>query len=163
MSDLMAAIGRVQLANFNYHKKSRQDLAKKYFELVKSIPSVSAFNHNYDEVVPHIFVVKIAENIDRKKLIENHDYLSPQQEKMMATQPDMILQYAHHISKIYKDSILTLSNGKEIKFGPNPKVTADIKVALFNKGSRSFIDEKVNLSEQKRGFLHKKWILPYEN
>ena len=70
MSDLVAAIGRVQLANFNYHKKSRQDLAKKYFELVKSIPSVSAFNHNYDEVVPHIFVVKIAENIDRKKLIE---------------------------------------------------------------------------------------------
>ena len=100
---------------------------------------------------------------DRKKLIENHDYLTPQQEKMMATQPDMILQYAHHISKIYKDSILTLSNGKEITFGPNPKVTADIKVALFNKGSRSFTDEKVNLSEQKRGFLHKKWILPYEN
>ena len=43
---------------------------------------------------------------DRKMLVENRNYLTPQQEKMMATQPDMILQFAHHISKTFKDSII---------------------------------------------------------
>ena len=37
--------------------------------------------------------------MDRKMLIQNRDYLTPQQEKMMSTQPDMILQYAHFLSK----------------------------------------------------------------
>lgn len=100
---------------------------------------------------------------DRKKLIENENFLSPQQEKMMSTQPDMIIQYAQHISSVYKDSTISTSNGEIIKFGNPPKVTADIKVSLFNKGSRSYIDEKTNLSKQKRGFLNKSWILPYEN
>ena len=100
---------------------------------------------------------------DRKKLIDNENFLSPQQEKMMSTQPDMIIQYAQHISSVYKDSTISTSNGEIIKFGNPPKVTADIKVSLFNKGSRSYIDEKTNLSKQKRGFLNKSWILPYEN
>ncbi len=80
----------------------------------------------------------------------------------MVTQPDMILQYAHHISQVYKDSTIQTSNGEIIKFGENPKVTANIKVSLFTKGSRLFIDDQVNLSQQKRGFSNKNWILPYE-
>tara|TARA_B100001093_G_C26754713_1_gene982812 strand:+ start:138 stop:1160 length:1023 start_codon:yes stop_codon:yes gene_type:complete len=100
---------------------------------------------------------------DRKMIIENRNYLTPQQEKMMATQPDMILQYAHFISNIYKDSIITESNGEAINLGPKPKVTAKVEVSLFNKGSRLFIDENINLSKVERGFSNKKWILPYED
>ena len=47
--------------------------------------------------------------------------------------------------------------------GANPKVTADITVSLFNKGSRKFIDSEKNLSETKRGFGNKEWILDYED
>jgi len=100
---------------------------------------------------------------DRKMLVENRNYLTPQQEKMMATQPDMILQFAHHISKTFKDSIITERNGEIINLGKSPKVTADIKVSLFNKGSRSFVDNNINLTSEKRGFSNKSWILPYED
>ncbi|MDC6470421.1 HTTM domain-containing protein [Flavobacteriales bacterium] len=100
---------------------------------------------------------------DRKMLIENRNYLTPQQEKMMATQPDMILQFAHHISNTFKDSIIIERNGEIINLGKSPKVTADIKVSLFNKGSRSFIDNNINLTGEKRGFSNKSWILPYED
>ena len=101
--------------------------------------------------------------MDRKMLIQNIDYLTPQQEKMMSTQPDMILQYAHFLSKTFKDSCLVESNGEIIKMGRNPKITADITVSLFNKGSRKFIDSEKNLSEIKRGFGNKEWILDYED
>ena len=101
--------------------------------------------------------------MDRKMLIQNRDYLTPQQEKMMSTQPDMILQYAHFLSKTFKDSCLVESNGEIIKMGRNPKITADITVSLFNKGSRKFIDSEKNLSEIKRGFGNKEWILDYED
>tara|TARA_B110000902_G_scaffold13715_1_gene16402 strand:+ start:789 stop:2180 length:1392 start_codon:yes stop_codon:yes gene_type:complete len=101
--------------------------------------------------------------MDRKMLIQNRDYLTPQQEKMMSTQPDMILQYAHYLSDTFKDSTIIESNGEIIKMGDNPKITADITVSLFNKGSRKFIDPKQNLSKSKRGFTNKEWILDYEN
>ena len=100
---------------------------------------------------------------DRKMLVENRNYLTPQQEKMMATQPDMILQFAHHISSTFKDSIIIERNGEIINLGKSPKVTADIKVSLFNKGSRSFIDNRINLTDEKRGFSNKSWILTYED
>ena len=101
--------------------------------------------------------------MDRKMLIQNRDYLTPQQVKMMSTQPDMILQYAHFLSKTFKDSLIVESNGEIIKMGVNPKITADITVSLFNKGSRKFIDSEKNLSEIKRGFGNKEWILDYED
>jgi len=81
----------------------------------------------------------------------------------MSTQPDMILQYAHYLSDTFKDSTIIESNGEIIKMGDKPKITADITVSLFNKGSRKFIDPKQNLSESKRGFTNKEWILDYEN
>ena len=101
--------------------------------------------------------------MNRKMLIENQDYLTPQQEKMMATQPDMILQFAHFLSSEFKDSTINESNGEIIYLGENPKITAKVKVSLFNKGSKDFINSNVNLSNIKRGLKHKEWILKYED
>lgn len=101
--------------------------------------------------------------MDRKMLIETKKYLTPQQEKMMSTQPDMILQFAHHLSSKFKDSTMSETNGEIISMGEVPKVTADVKVSLFNKGSKEFIDSEIDLSKVKRGFQNKYWILPYEN
>ena len=101
--------------------------------------------------------------MDRKMLIETRNYLTPQQEKMMSTQPDMILQFAHYLSSKFKDSTFTESNGEVINLGKRPKITAEVKVSLFNKGSKDFIDQNTNLSIESRGFMNKEWILPYEN
>ncbi|MDG2343141.1 MAG: HTTM domain-containing protein [Flavobacteriales bacterium] len=99
---------------------------------------------------------------DRKMLINNKDYLTPQQEKMMTTQPDMILQYAHFLRDEFTDSLIVESNGEKIQLD-RPKITADVKVSLFNKGSKVFVDPNVNLSKIDRGFKHKDWILNYED
>lgn len=96
----------------------------------------------------------------RKKLIDNSKYLTKQQEKMMSTQPDMILQYAHHLRDEYSDTLII--EGEEKIYLNIPKVTADVRVALFNTGSRPFIDPNVNLSNIKRGLQQKKWVLDYE-
>ena len=89
--------------------------------------------------------------------------MTDQQIKMMSTQPDMILQYAHFLSEEFKDSTFIESNGEIIKLSSNPKITANIQVSLFNEGSRPFIDQNINLAAESRGFQHKSWILPYEN
>ena len=102
----------------------------------------------------------IHDNQDRKKLIDNSTYLTKQQEKMMATQPDMILQYAHHLRDIYSDTLI-IEGAEKIEL-KTPKVTADIRVNLFNSGSRPFIDPNVNLSDIKRGLHQKNWVLDYE-
>jgi hypothetical protein len=81
----------------------------------------------------------------------------------MSTQPDMILQYAQYLSEEYKDSTFVESNGETISLGSKPKITAKVEVSLFNQGSKPFIDENINLTNEKRGFSHKSWILPYEN
>ena len=98
---------------------------------------------------------------DRKMLVQNCDYLTPQQEKMMSTQPDMILQFAKHLNKIYSDTLIVEGNEK-IQL-QNPKVTADVRVSLFNEGNKLFIDPKVDLSKEQRGFKNKKWVLNYKN
>ncbi len=70
MSDIMAAIGRVQLSNFDYAKNKRQLLAKAYDEKLRDLPLISTFDHDYELIVPHIFVVKLHQSIDRASLIE---------------------------------------------------------------------------------------------
>ena len=70
MSDLMAAIGKEQLSNFSFHKSRRQELAKSYITHLETISSVTIFTHNYDEVVPHIFVIILDEGIDRDRLMK---------------------------------------------------------------------------------------------
>lgn len=105
------------------------------------------------------FTIKDPETA-RSLVINNSNYLTPQQEKMMATQPDMILQYAHYLRDEYSNYSYNL-NGKT-QIIEKPEVYGSIKVSLFNKGSRTFIDQSVNLAKQERGYLPKKWILPYE-
>lgn len=84
--------------------------------------------------------------------IDNKTYLTPLQERMMATQPDMILQFAHF-----------LNNEIQRQTGYDVTVHVDAYVSLQGQRSRPFIDSSVDLSAYKRGFEHKNWILPYEN
>lgn len=82
--------------------------------------------------------------------ISNPKYLTRLQEDMMATQPDMILQYAHYLAKVYQQ--------QGIK---NPIVTAESYVTLNGSGSMLYIDSTVNLAKEQESFGHKNWIKPF--
>lgn len=83
--------------------------------------------------------------------IRNCDYLTAGQEKMMATQPDMILEFANYIEEDLKS-----------KGWVNPEVRSDVYVTLNGSGSRQFIDPTVNLAELEDSWKPKTWILPFE-
>ncbi|GAO44864.1 HTTM domain-containing protein [Flavihumibacter petaseus] len=82
-------------------------------------------------------------------VVDNKAFLTPLQEKMMSTQPDMILQYAHHLAAVYKQ--------KGIQ---QPRVFGEVYVALNGRRSALFIDPAVDLAAQQRQWTHYNWILP---
>jgi hypothetical protein len=85
----------------------------------------------------------------RKREIMPSDYLTPQQVKMMSTQPDMILDFAHFLQKrLSMEGI------------QNPIITAEAYVTLNGSGSRLFIDPTVDLTKIHDSFKNKPWILP---
>ncbi|MCO6493292.1 MAG: HTTM domain-containing protein [Phaeodactylibacter sp.] len=87
-----------------------------------------------------------------KAEVDNSQYLTSYQEKQMAIQPDMILQYAHFLEGEYRRAYRLDS----------VKVTVDCFVALNGRASRRLIDPDADLTQLIDGFRHKSWILPYE-
>jgi hypothetical protein len=82
--------------------------------------------------------------------VDNCQFLTPTQEKMMATQPDLILQYAHMIKQEVE------SRGLK-----DPIINAKVYVTLNGSRSKLFIDPEVNLAELEDNLKHKDWILDY--
>ncbi len=95
------------------------------------------------------FYVKDPETSFETEIV-NRDYLTPQQEKMMATQPDMILQFAKIIQQDY------IQKGMKA-----PEVRAECYVAMNGRSSRLLIDPQVNLAVQQESFSPKSWIFPF--
>ncbi|RFZ89969.1 HTTM domain-containing protein [Mucilaginibacter conchicola] len=81
--------------------------------------------------------------------VNNSEFLTPLQEKMMSTQPDMILRYAHFLATTYEKRGLK-----------HPAVYAQCFVALNGRRSRPFINSATNLAVQQLGWQHYKWVLP---
>lgn len=88
----------------------------------------------------------------REGEVVNGDFLTPNQEKMMATQPDMILQFAHFLAGHYRRQGIA-----------DPKITAESYVTLNGSGSRPFLDRTVDLTKEREGFAPKRWILSFSN
>lgn len=74
MSDIMAAIGRAQLVKLPAFAERRQKIAHYYLNNLKDIKEIQFLNFNFDNIVPHIFVLKVI-NGKRNELF---DYLSEQ-------------------------------------------------------------------------------------
>ena len=70
MSNIMAAIGIVQLQRFSEILEKRRKLATKYIKQLQDAPGVTYLEHDYSEVVPHIFPIRIKGLIDRKGLLK---------------------------------------------------------------------------------------------
>lgn len=82
--------------------------------------------------------------------VDNSDFLTPFQEKQMATQPDFILQYAHYLADHFR------KDGHE-----NIEIYVESYVALNGRKSAPYIDPEVNLLEEKDSFKHKTFIVPF--
>ena len=68
MSNIMAAIGIEQLRRFDELAAIRRDRARLYDELLRRHRRIRPLEREYDSVVPHIYVVRIAGLADRKRL-----------------------------------------------------------------------------------------------
>jgi hypothetical protein len=85
-------------------------------------------------------------------MVDNKQFLTTLQEKMMSTQPDMILQYAHILRDYYRHQGYS-----------NPKVFVDSYVGLNGRMGKPLIDPQTDLASQQESFNHKPWILPFHD
>lgn len=81
-----------------------------------------------------------------------YEHLTPNQEKMMATQPDMILQFAHHLEALYRAQGLD-----------DVSVSARAYVTLNGRPSRLLVDPDVDLTRIATGPQPRSWVLPPPN
>jgi Vitamin K-dependent gamma-carboxylase len=84
----------------------------------------------------------------RTTQVRVRDYLTPQQEKAMSTQPDMLLHFAHYL------------RDEQQRQGHTVAVYADVYVTLNGRPARPLLDPTVNLAQVREGFSNKTWILP---
>ncbi|WP_304236743.1 HTTM domain-containing protein [Jiulongibacter sediminis] len=94
-----------------------------------------------------IFFVKDGKT-GREGVVDNREFLNPHQEKQMAFQPDMILQYAHFLGNYYR------KKGVE-----NPEVRVEAYVTVNAKPSQLLVDPEVDLMKIKDGWARKDWLL----
>ena len=87
----------------------------------------------------------------REGVAVNSEFLNPHQEKQMAFQPDMILQFAHFLGSYY-----------EAQGVVDPKVRCETYVTLNGKPSQLLINPEIDLLQIEDSFANKEWILPYK-
>ena len=85
-------------------------------------------------------------------MVDNKQFLTTLQEKMMATQPDMILQYAHMLREYYEN------DGFQ-----SPEVYVDSYVALNGRLGKPLIDPHTDLATKKDSFDNKPWVLTFND
>jgi hypothetical protein len=88
----------------------------------------------------------------KEYVVNNGQYLTPLQEKMMSSQPDLILKYAYYLADVFKNKGLA-----------EPRVYAEVYVTLNGEPSRLFVDSTVNLAAKKLSWQPYDWVLPYKN
>ncbi len=97
-----------------------------------------------------IFYLTDADN-GKEGVVDNTQFLNPHQEKQMAMQPDLILQYAQFLKNHYE------TRGVKIN-----KVRAEVYVTLNAKPSKLLFSDTLNLLQLSDSWAPKTWILPYE-
>lgn len=80
------------------------------------------------------------------------DYLTHSQYMVMQCQPDLILQFAHHLRDMWK-----IEKGYE-----NIKVTSASYCGLNGRKMRPYTDPEVDLASIPRSLKHNNWIKPFD-
>ena len=79
--------------------------------------------------------------------VDPRGYLTRQQARMLSTQPDMLVQFAHFLA------------GQECRGGPL-EVRAEAWATLNGRPAQLLVDPAVDLAKQTDSFAPKNWILP---
>jgi hypothetical protein len=95
---------------------------------------------------------QVKDNEGKMIMVDNTIFLTPLQEKMMSTQPDMILQFAHILRDYYAAQGINA-----------PQVYVDSYVTLNGRLSKPFINSLTDLAQEEESFLAKPWILPFDH
>jgi vitamin K-dependent gamma-carboxylase len=80
----------------------------------------------------------------KQRTVFPRQILTRAQDKMMATQPDLILQFAHTLARQ----------------APHARVYADVWVSLNGRRAARLIDPTVDLAREQDTLANKRWILP---
>lgn len=91
--------------------------------------------------------------------INNSDFLTETQEEQMATQPDMVLQFADIIHENYKGKTVEYQ-GQRFTF-EDPAVHAEIYVSLNGRPSQLFVSKEHDLTQFTYDLKHRNWIAPF--
>ena len=84
----------------------------------------------------------------RAGLVDNAEFLNAHQEKQMAMQPDMVVQYAQFLRDEYARRGLT-----------TPRVTAEIWVTLNGAPARRMVDPEHDLASEELGLGASSWVV----
>jgi hypothetical protein len=87
----------------------------------------------------------------REGIIDNSEFLNTHQEKQMAMQPDMIIQYAQYLRNIY-----------QLRGINNPSIRAEVWVTLNARPSRLLFDPQLNLATIEDTWANKWWLNSHE-
>ena len=133
MSNLFAAIGIEQLKKFDAQfKATRQARAKRYQALLKDIPGITLFEHNYDDVTPHIFPIKTTQ----QKAIQDA-LIANNIEAGIHYRPNHLLTFygekkgALPITEAVYQTLLTLPLHPEITKDDQDRIVSTIKAVLL--------------------------------
>lgn len=85
----------------------------------------------------------------RSWTINGRDYLTRRQERKMATRPDMILQFCHHLADQFRE-----------RGHPDVEVRARVRASLNGRKRQLLVDPAVDLAAQERTLRHVSWIVP---
>ena len=85
-------------------------------------------------------------------VVSPRERLTPLQHRMMSTQPDMILSFAHHLAEEWKDQGFA-----------DVSVYADAWASLNGRPRQRLVDPEVDLSTEREGWAPKTWIVPLED
>jgi hypothetical protein len=83
----------------------------------------------------------------REGVVVNSEFLNPNQEKQMAMQPDMVLQYAHFLKSWYESKGVT-----------SPQVRAEVYVTLNARPSKLLFDPAMDLTTIKDNWKPKTYL-----
>lgn len=94
----------------------------------------------------------VSDDRGNRTIVNNTEFLTPLQEKMMSTQPDMLLQYAHMLRDYYAQ------HGFH-----DPHVYVDSYVALNGRLGKPLVDSTIDLAREQDTFAPKSWITSFDD
>lgn len=122
MSDIMAAIGIVQLSRLEEFSIKRRNIAKIYDYKFKQNKFITTLSRNYDEVLPHIYPVILSKKIQRKDF----------QKYLLSKNIQTGIHYQpNHLLKLYKKQNFNFLKNTEsiykniISLPLHPEITSD--------------------------------------